>query len=425
MSKCVERGRARRSIVGLLAAHAISQTGNAVTLLAVPFYVLATGGSGSEVGLAAAFATIPVVIGGPLGGVLVDRIGYRKSSILADLVSGLTVLAIPVLALTIGLPFWALLALVFLGGLLDTPGQTARRVMLPAVSTLAQIRLERSVGFLDGVERLASMLGASVAGLLIGALGPANALFLDAASFGLSALIMASLVSKEPGAASGNASDAVRKTKGYWAELLEGFRFVRKQRLLLAIVVMVLLTNLFDAARTSSLMPLYANSRLGGAAALGSLLAIFGAGALLGTIGFGMIAHRMPRRMTFALCFILAGPPAILAFAVGLPFGWLLFICALSGLASGALNPILGALQLELVPEGMRARVFGLSRAGAWLGIPLGALLGGLAADRLGLNQSFAIIAALYLLVTLAPLVVPVFKQMDRTPAPPSARFRA
>ena len=108
------------SLAALLSAHAISQTGNVVTAFAVPFYVLGLGGSGAEVGLAAAFATAPVIIGGPLGGVVVDRVGHRRASIVADLVSGGAVLTMPVLALTVGLPFWALLALVFTAGLLDT-----------------------------------------------------------------------------------------------------------------------------------------------------------------------------------------------------------------------------------------------------------------------------------------------------------------
>jgi len=58
--------RALRSLTALLTAHVVSQTGNVVTLFAVPFYVLSTGGTGIEVGTAAFFATVPVIIGGPL-----------------------------------------------------------------------------------------------------------------------------------------------------------------------------------------------------------------------------------------------------------------------------------------------------------------------------------------------------------------------
>jgi MFS family permease len=185
---------ARVALSSLVAAHAISQTGNVVTAFAVPFYVLGLGGSGVEVGLAAAFATAPVIIGGPLGGVVVDRVGHRRAAIVADLVSGASVLAMPVLALTVGLPFGALLALVFVGGLLDSPGQTARRVMLPGLTARAGVRIERSVGLIDGSERLAKLVGASIAGLLVAAVGPVASLFVNAATFAVSAALTWALV---------------------------------------------------------------------------------------------------------------------------------------------------------------------------------------------------------------------------------------
>ena len=81
-------------LAGLLTAHTVSLTGNMLTLIALPLYVLAKTGSPAATGLAGAFATAPVVLGGAFGGVRVDRIGYRRASLLADLVSGVTVAAV-------------------------------------------------------------------------------------------------------------------------------------------------------------------------------------------------------------------------------------------------------------------------------------------------------------------------------------------
>jgi MFS family permease len=412
--------RAAASLSTLLAAHAISQTGNVVTAFAIPFYVLGLGGTGVEVGVAAFFATAPIVVGGALGGVVVDRVGHRRAAIVADLVSGATVLAIPVLALTVGLPFWALLLLVFAGGLLDTPGQTARRVMLPGLTARAGVRLEQSVGLLDGSERFAKLIGASVAGLLVALLGPVAALFVNAATFGISAVLTWAFVTAVPGtprpsAFAGGAPADVART-GYWADLAEGFRFVIRDPLMRLIVGLVLVTNLFDAARGSTLMPLYANDRLGGAAALGLLVATMGGCALVGNVAFGFVAHRVPRRVTFAVCFALAGGPSSAAFALGAPLPVLVAMTALSGLAAGAINPILGTVQLERIPEHLRGRVFGLINAGAWAGVPFGALLGGIAADTIGLALAFSIIAVVYTLVTLTPLTGGVWRQMERRP---------
>ncbi|MBF4579598.1 MFS transporter [Frigoribacterium sp. VKM Ac-2530] len=408
----------RTALSALVAAHAISQTGNVVTAFAVPFYVFALGGSGVEIGVAAAFATAPVIIGGPLGGVVVDRVGHRRAAIVADVVSGASVLAMPVLALTVGLPFWALLALVFVAGLLDTPGQTARRVMLPGLTERAGIRIERSVGLLDGSERFAKLIGASLAGLLVAAVGPVPSLFVNAATFAVSAVLTWTLVPRDARAAAATApgdaglGDAARAS--YWQDLAEGARFVVRDPLMRLIVALVLVTNLLDAARGSTLLPLYANDRLGGAAALGLLVATMGGCALLGNVAFGFVAHRVPRRVTFALCFALAGGPSSLAFALGSPLPVLVAATALSGLAAGALNPILATVELERVPEHLRGRVFGLLNAGAWAGVPFGALLGGVAADTIGLTIAFGIVAAVYVAVTLTPLAGGSWRLMER-----------
>ncbi|WP_277959482.1 MFS transporter [Frigoribacterium faeni] len=422
----VRTGRTDRvALSSLVAAHAISQTGNVVTAFAVPFYVLGLGGSGAEVGLAAAFATAPVIIGGPLGGVVVDRVGHRRAAIVADLVSGASVLAMPVLALTVGLPFWALLALVFAGGLLDSPGQTARRVMLPALTERAGVRIERSVGLLDGSERFAKLIGASIAGLLVAAVGPVASLFVNAATFAVSAALTGALVPVSGPARTGSpnprddhptdATDATEPTRAsYRSDLVEGARFVVRDPLMRLIVALVLTTNLLDAARGSTLLPLYANDRLGGAAALGLLVATMGGCALAGNVAFGFVAHRVPRRLTFVACFTLAGGPSSLAFALGAPLPVLVAATALSGLAAGALNPILGTVQLERTPEHLRGRVFGLVTAGAWAGIPAGALLGGVAADTIGLTVAFGIVAVVYTTVTLAPLTGGHWRLMER-----------
>jgi MFS family permease len=406
--------RAAGSLTALLSAHAVSQTGNVVTAFAVPFYVLGLGGTGVEVGVAAFFATAPIVIGGAFGGVVVDRVGHRRAAVVADLVSGAAVLAIPVIALTTGLPFWALLGLVFAGGLLDTPGQTARRVMLPRLTERAGVPLEQSVGLLDGSERFAKLVGASIAGLLVAALGPIPALFVNAATFALSAALTSLFVPATPRPTTQGDQVAVTTRVSYWSDLAEGLRFVVRDPLMRLIVALVLFTNLLDAARGSTLLPLYANDRLGGAAALGLLVATMGGCALVGNVVFGFVAHRLPRRVTLAVCFALAGGPSSAVFAVGAPLPVLLGATALAGLAAGSINPILGAVQLERVPEHMRGRVFGLTNAGAWAGVPFGALLGGIAADTIGLAVAFGLIAAAYTVATLTPLLGGSWRLMER-----------
>src|SRR3712207_6639057 len=131
MSIAHARGTSRIPLFALLAANAVSMTGNVFTLIAIPWFVLQTTGSASQTGLTSAVAALPFIIAGIFGGTIVDRVGFRKMSIISDLASSVTTALIPLIHLTVGLEFWQLLVLVFLGGLLDTPGGTARESMLP------------------------------------------------------------------------------------------------------------------------------------------------------------------------------------------------------------------------------------------------------------------------------------------------------
>jgi MFS family permease len=426
------RGRLR----ALVAVQVVSRIGNVVTTVSVPFAVLARGGSATDVGIAAFMATVPIVLGGPFGGALVERVGFVRSAIGSDVVSGATLLAMPVLAWTVGLPFWALLALVFVSGLFDMPGESARRVLLPGLATEAGVPLERAVGHFEASARLSVLVGAPAGGVLVAVLGPMPALACTAVAFGAAALLTALFVreatvapgadasvdpaadpSVDPGADS-SVDPGATPSAGYWRDIAEGFRFCIRDPFFRLVIALVLVTNLLDAARSTTLLPLYADERLGGAQALGFVTGTFGGAAFLGSLVFGYVAHRVPRRITFVVCFVLAGGPSLLVPALGLGLPWMLAASALSGLAAGSLNPILGAVELERIPVHMRARVFGLLGAGSWAGIPLGGLLAGFSAEGLGVSATFGVVASIYTVVTLAPLTGGAWRLMERPGRP-------
>ena len=409
-----EPARARGPLVGLLAGHAVSMTGNMLTIIALPLFVLAETGSVVATGITGFFATLPIVLGGVFGGVLVDRVGYRRASIVADLVSGATIVLVPVLDSTVGLPFPVLLGLVFLSGLLDTPGQSARNALLPEVAVTAGVPLERAVGMFEATERGARLAGAPLAGLLVAGFGSLPVLALDAATFVVSAAVVARLVPREVDErVEADAGDV----DGYWRSLGEGFRFVAREPLLRAFVVLILLTNAMDAAKSSVLLPVYAERELGGALAFGLLVGAMGGGALVGSLVFGAVGHRLPRRPTFSLAFALAGAPPFLGLAAGLPLAGLLGVTVVSGFCAGAINPLIGTVKLERIPSRMRARANGLIQAGAWCAVPLGALGGGLAVESVGLTQTLVALGVSYLLLTLSPLLGGPWRGLDERPA--------
>src|SRR5512133_2930169 len=181
-------------LYSLFTANAISLVGNVFTLIAIPWFVLQTTGSATKTGITGFFNILPVILAGFLGGTIVDRLGYKRTSIISDLASGATTALVPILYFTIGLEFWQLMILVFFGALLDTPGNTARDALLPELAEQAGMPIERVTSLAHVIERGARMIGAPLAGLLIGLWGTANVLWLDAASFFVSAGIVWILV---------------------------------------------------------------------------------------------------------------------------------------------------------------------------------------------------------------------------------------
>jgi MFS family permease len=415
--------RRRRPLFALLAAHAVSATGTMLMLIALPLYVLSETGSGTSTGLAGAFAAVPVVLGGLFGGVIVDRLGYRRSSVLADLSSGLVIVFVPLIGHTVGLPFWALLGLVFFSGLLDAPGQNARTALLPEVAAVAGVPIERAIGWLEATERGARLAGAPLAGLLVVSVGALNVLAVDAVTFLFCAVLIGALVPArldsvdEAGAVEENGT-AHQRSGGYWSQLREGLDFTVRERLLRAVVLLVVVTNLLDAASSAVLLPVYAQRELGEAVAFGLLVGAAGGGALAGSLVFGVIGHRLPRRLTFIASFTLAGGPVYFALAAGLPLPALLVIKLLAGFCSGAINPLIAVVMLERIPDGLRARVFGLVNAGCWAGMPAGALLGGLAVDHLGMTSTLLVVGTVYLVSTVSPLRGGPWRQLDLVAGP-------
>ena len=106
-------------LYSLFIANAISLIGNVFTRIAIPWFVLQTTGSAMQTGIMGFFTSLPVILAGFFGGTLIDRSGYKPTSVIADLASGVTTALIHLLYLTIGLEFWQLILLAFLGALLD------------------------------------------------------------------------------------------------------------------------------------------------------------------------------------------------------------------------------------------------------------------------------------------------------------------
>jgi MFS family permease len=396
----------RTPLYAIYAADAISLTGNAAAQLAIPWYVLTTTGSATLTALAVFFNFVPIVLAAFFGGVIVDRLGFRTTSVVADLASAAAVAAIPLLHTTVGIEIWQLMALVFLGALLDAPGATARAAIVPDLVELAGVPMERASGIRGSIQQLGQLLGAPLGGLLVATLGPTNALWVDSASFLGSAALVTFLVPR-PGK-----EEAEKPAGRFLSELAEGMRFIWNERMLRAVVLTVLLTNLLDAP-FPVVMVVFAEETYGSAADLGLMYGVFGGGALLGALAYSAIGHRLPRRKTFVSCFALI-PLMYLTMATGPTLPVALAALGIVGFAAGPINPLLFTMLTEIVPSRLRGRVFGAVRAGAWASIPLGVLVGGVLVGAIGHATTFLAIGIAYAAVVSFGFVNRAFRDMDR-----------
>lgn len=404
--------KAAWSIYAFFIGNMVSAVGDILTLLAIPWFVLLTTGSVIQAGITGFCSALPMVLSGFFGSALVDRLGYKRTSVIGDILSGTTIMLIPLLSYTIGLAFWQLLTIVFIGGLLRSPADTARSAMVPELAPLAGMRLERANAWSDGATRISRFFGAPLAGVLIVVIGTRNLLWLDAASFAFSALMIGLFV---PAIAQyRKEAESEEPKRGYFAELGEGLRFVWRDVVLLTIILVIMVTNMLDNANFVVISPAYMLQTFHSALPYGILIAASGGMAFVGTVIFGIIGHHFPRRLTFGIAFTIGGALRFWVLLTG-NFPFMLIWYMLGGLAIGPINSLIDTVAQERIPPEMRARVFGLLGAGVMAGIPLGTFASGFVVTWIGLRATLAVMGAIYLAATLSILVNPKLKQMEKS----------
>ena len=404
----------RKPLYGFLVADAISLSGTRVSMIAIPWLVLTTTGSAAQTGLVAFAELLPLVLVKALAGPLIDRIGARRVAISCDVLSMLVVGLIPLLHLAGALSFPLLLVLVAVAGGLRGPGDGAKSAFVPALAAHAGVPLERVTGLASAIERTASFAGAAMAGALVAFLGAANALVVDAVSFGVCALVFgwATLAMR--------AEQVDERPAGttYVEELREGWTFLRRDPVLVAMTGMVAVTNLLDLAFSAVLLPVWIQANGHSVGVLGVYFATWAAASAVGSVVAAWAAERMPRFQVYLWSFLITGLPRFVLLALGVPLWMVVVSCLVGGFASGFLNPILGAVIYERVPDAVMGRVTTLSNALCWSLMPFGGLLGGFLSDGFGVVAALLAVGFAYLAATMLPLAIPSFRQFDKPARP-------
>ena len=171
--------------------------------------------------------------------------------------------------------------------------------------------------------------------------------------------------------------------------------------------------NFLVAPLFGVLLPVYARTTFGSARDLGLRIAGFGAGSLVGSIAFGAIGPRLPRRPTLIGTVLLAGAPfSVLGAGPPLPLGVVALV--VDGAAVGALNPLAGTILQERTPVALRGRVLGAFMAAVMFAAPVGVLLAGALTEAVGPRPLLLGMEVAFFAVAVSMLANPALRELDR-----------
>jgi MFS family permease len=375
--------------VALIAAEFVSAIGSQMTFLALPWFVLQTTGSPTRMGVVLAVELAPIAILGIPSGTVVSRWGARLTMIVSDFARVPLLASIPILHALGWLTFPLLLVLVALIGVFLAPYFASQRLILPELVGDDEPTVAKANVIVEAAQRATSLLGPAAAGLLIAAFSAPTVLYVDAATFLCSFLLLSLFVPKRPPLA--------RSEEG--GGVLAGIRFVLGDRLLRVLGGTALVTNglgqMLSAGLTVLAFEEYGSSRVAGA-----FFGAFGAGALLGSIVAMRIVERFdPLRLGSAAFVALTLP--IFVLAVDVPVPVVMLALAVSSFFSPLVNaPLIGVITMR-TPVALRAKVMTAVITTAMLAGPLGMVIAGPLLESWGPRQVFLLVASGQVLATI------------------------
>lgn len=370
-----------RAVGGLLVAELTSSLGSQLTRLALPWFVLVETGSPARMAFVFAVQLLPVALLGLPSGAVVQRIGARTTMVAADLGRAPLIALIPFLHARDLLSFALLLLIAFALGAFSTPYYASQRVILPEVLGEDERAVTRANSLIEGTTEATNLAGPALAGVLIALLGAENVLWLDAATYVLSAVLLLVFVPRS----------ARVPTDEQGRGLLGGLRFILRDPLLRPLVFSTLAFG-FAGPMLFAALPYLAFARYDqDPKVAGWLLASWGAGAIAGSVLTFRLLARLPP-LTVASIGVVGFVAPLWFLAVELPAWAVAALLALCGLANPLTNAVVGFLTVR-VPTSLRAKAMTSLLTMNRLIAPLGYVVAGLLLKDVGFALVFLLVA--------------------------------
>jgi MFS family permease len=374
-----------RRLLALLGAEIVSGLGSYMSFLAIPWFVLVTTGSATKMGIVLAAEIVPIAVLGIPSGTLVARLGARTTMWACDLARAPVVAAIPLLHAADLLSFPLLVGLVGLIGLFSGPHFAAQRLILPELVGEDERLVAKANSVVEGAQRVNQLAGPILAGVLIAAIGASNVLYVDAATFLVSFLLIAGLVPRRAPRAEGEEPDA--------GGLLAGLRFLVRDPLLGPTMIAVVVSNALGQALLAALPVLAYEEFDRSSRVAGVFYAAMGLGAVAGTV----IAYKVVEHYPPLLLAGVAGIASVLPrwlLGIELPVAGVVAVLAASAFWNPIGNaPMLGIFTLR-TPPALRAKAMTALITFATLAMPAGLILVGPLLEAWGPRPVFLVLAA-------------------------------
>ncbi|MGV9802798.1 MFS transporter [Mycobacterium sp. NPDC003449] len=399
----------RGPLLLILSAALTAGAGNGISMVAFPWLVLQRNGSALDASIVAMAGTLPLLVATLIAGAAVDYLGRRRVSMISDLLSALSVAAVPVLALVFGVEainVAVLAVLAAFGAFFDPAGMTARETMLPEAAGRAGWTLDHANSVYEAVFNLAYIVGPGIGGLLIATIGGINTMWVTAVAFGCSIAAVSVLRLEGTGP-----PDRAALPDGVWSGIVEGLRFVWHTPVLRTLAIVDLVATGLYMPMESVLFPKYFTDR-DEPAELGWVLMALSIGGLVGALGYAVLSKYASRRATMLTAVLTLGVAmTVIAFLPPLPL--ILVLCAIVGLVYGPMAPIYNYVMQTRAPQHLRGRVVGVMGSLAYAAGPLGLIVAGPLADAAGLHVTFLALSLPMLALGLIAIALPALRQLD------------
>ncbi len=382
-----------------------SFVGSAFANVALAFAVLDLTGSKADVGYVLAARALPQLVFVLVGGIWSDRLPRHHVMVASNIVSGIAQAAVATLLFTGNARLWQLVALAAVGGTSAAFFYPASAGVVP--QTVPAALLQRA----NAVLRLglnASWIGGSaLGGIVVAATSPAAGIACDAASFIIAAVFIGLMH-----------LPATLRLEGshFLGELADGWHEFRSRAWLWAIVLQFGFVNAVEQGSINVLGPAVAKESLGGPAAWGLIVTGLGAGLLVG--GMVLLRARPRRILLVATVGVLLSIPLPLGLAVPLPLAVLVAIALVAGIGIETFGILWDTALQQEIPQDRLSRVASYDSLGSIALVPLGLAVAGPLAEAIGTDAALVGAALTSLVATLAVLLVPDVRRLERQTRP-------